>query len=629
MALEAKHRIVGCPLAERGQNLHLGYDSKNKDKICYPARCGIVIRSLSDPTDSDVYTGYRGVANTTVAKFSPSGYYVACGSTGGWLNVIASNRNEEGDFIEKAKYEVLSGPIKDVAWSMDNDRLLVVGDGKDSFTRALLVNSGATVGDLGGHSGRVQSVDFKPSRPFRAITGSEDQKTNFYAGPPFKFGHSTEVHTGNINCVRYNHKGTLYCTIGSDKQGFIFDGKEGKQVGTMGPEGMHTATVYTCSWSPNDTMIMTTSADKTCKVWSVGEDNNATLVSTFAFQDAKNRLNMMCGGVWADSCLVACNLNGDVFQLQQGQPDPTTVFRGHHARVTGIGVNAANGQLVACDGSGRVLSWDVPAAMADEVKGDKPPALFSCCAVSPGAPLAFCGTGDNKVMLADLAANTLGAFVTLPKVCRAVCTTPTSPTTAYCITSEALHVLVAADGAAGVEIVATYPIDEPTALAVSPCGGFVMVGTAAGGAKGGGKLLIAPATPDSVGDMTELESPHAAEVSCISFAPDSSLVGTADKRAAGGNIALWEFNAGAPTMKSQGWVYHQAAVNDLSFSPDGQWLVSASNDSSLFLFSVDGSKRTQYPNLHEGEINCVSWLSDTSLVTAGNDGQLRTFEFKA
>ncbi len=47
MSLTLKHRIVGCPLAERGQNLHLGYDAKNKDKICYPARCGIVIRSLS------------------------------------------------------------------------------------------------------------------------------------------------------------------------------------------------------------------------------------------------------------------------------------------------------------------------------------------------------------------------------------------------------------------------------------------------------------------------------------------------------------------------------------------------------------------------------------------------------
>jgi WD40 repeat protein len=629
MALEAKHRIVGCPLAERGQNLHLGYDSKNKDKICYPSRAGIVVRSLSDATDSDVYNGFRGVANTTVAKFSPSGYYLACGGTDGHLHIVASKRNEEGDFIQRAQYEVLSGPIKDIAWSMDNDRCLVVGDGKESFTRALLVNSGATVGDIGGHSGRVQSVDFKPSRPFRAITGSEDQKTNFYAGPPFKFGHSTEIHTGNVNCVRYNHKGSLYCTIGSDKQGFLFDGKEGKQVGVMGPEGMHTATIYTCSWSPDDSMILTTSADKTTKVWAVGEDNNATLVTTFAFQDAKNRLNMMCGGVWADSCLVTSNLNGDVFQLQQGQPDPVKVYRGHHNYISGMAVNAANGELVCCDGSGRIISWDVPAAMGEEVKAEKPPAIFTCCAVSPSAPTAFLGTGDMRVMLADLASNTVGGDVKLAKVCRAICTTPVAATAAYCITSETLHVLAAADGA--VSIVQSYPIDEPTALAISPCGGFLVVGTKAGGARGGGKLIVYPATADAVAmdSAVELESPHAAEITAITFSSDSSLLATGDKRSAGGNIALWDFNAGAPALKSEGWVYHTAAVSDLSFSPDGAWLCSASNDASVILFSVDGSKRQQYPNLHESEITGVTWLSDTSVVTTGNDGQLRTFEFKA
>ena len=49
-------------------------------------------------------------------------------------------------------------------------------------------------------------------------------------------------------------------------------------------------------------------------------------------------------------------------------------------------------------------------------------------------------------------------------------------------------------------------------------------------------------------------------------------------------------------MKSEGWVYHTAQVNAVAFSPDGAWLTSVSNDSSIYLFSVDGAKRTQYPN---------------------------------
>jgi WD40 repeat protein len=244
------HRIVPCPAAERGQNLHLGYDAKNKDKICFPSRAGVVVRSLSDPKDSDIFTGFRGLSNTTVAKFSPSGYYIAAGSTGGWVKIFASKRNEEGDYILKAEYEVLSGPPKDLAWDGESKRICVVGDGKDSFSRAFIVDSGATTGDLGGHSGRGLSVDYKPSRPFRVVTGAEDAKSNFYAGPPFKFGHSNECHTNNVTCVRYNHKGTFYATVGSDKQGFIYEGKAGQQVGVIGPEGMHKGTVYTYFPSP-------------------------------------------------------------------------------------------------------------------------------------------------------------------------------------------------------------------------------------------------------------------------------------------------------------------------------------------------------------------------------------------
>jgi len=71
-------------------------------------------------------------------------------------------------------------------------------------------------------------------------------------------------------------------------------------------------------------------------------------------------------------------------------------------------------------------------------------------------------------------------------------------------------------------------------------GAFVAVGTQAGGARGGGKLTIYPATADSVAidGGVELESPHAAEVTCIAFSADGALMASSDKRSAGGNIAL-------------------------------------------------------------------------------------------
>ena len=43
-----------------------------------------------------------------------------------------------------------------------------------------------------------------------------------------------------------------------------------------------------------------------------------------------------------------------------------------------------------------------------------------------------------------------------------------------------------------------------------------------------------------------------------------------------------------------GWVYHQGAINDLAFSPDGKWLTTVSNDASVFLFGLRYSQKSRY-----------------------------------
>lgn len=54
-------------------------------------------------------------------------------------------------------------------------------------------DSGSTVGEFDGHSRRVLSCAFKPSRPYRIITCGEDFLVNFYEGPPFKFKQSQRL----------------------------------------------------------------------------------------------------------------------------------------------------------------------------------------------------------------------------------------------------------------------------------------------------------------------------------------------------------------------------------------------------------------------------------------------------
>ena len=44
-----------------------------------------------------------------------------------------------------------------------------------------------------GQSKGINSVDYRPTRPFRIATASEDNTVAFFVGPPFKFQSTSNV----------------------------------------------------------------------------------------------------------------------------------------------------------------------------------------------------------------------------------------------------------------------------------------------------------------------------------------------------------------------------------------------------------------------------------------------------
>jgi hypothetical protein len=46
----------------------------------------------------------------------------------------------------------LGGPIRDICWTGDGERLAVAGEGKTYFGKAFLLDSGSSVGEISGVS---------------------------------------------------------------------------------------------------------------------------------------------------------------------------------------------------------------------------------------------------------------------------------------------------------------------------------------------------------------------------------------------------------------------------------------------------------------------------------------------
>nr|CAI5833199.1 unnamed protein product [Callosobruchus analis] len=76
MSYSCKNIYATLPRTQRGQPLVLGGDPKGKNFL-YTNGNSVIIRNIENPAISDVYTEHSCTVN--VAKYSPSGFYIASG----------------------------------------------------------------------------------------------------------------------------------------------------------------------------------------------------------------------------------------------------------------------------------------------------------------------------------------------------------------------------------------------------------------------------------------------------------------------------------------------------------------------------------------------------------------------
>ena len=68
-------------------------------------------------------------------------------------------------------------------WDCESKRIAICGDGHGRLIRAVMWDTGSDLGEFTGHSRSVNSVDFRPCRPYRLVSSSDDMTVAFYQGP--------------------------------------------------------------------------------------------------------------------------------------------------------------------------------------------------------------------------------------------------------------------------------------------------------------------------------------------------------------------------------------------------------------------------------------------------------------
>ncbi|KAJ2707713.1 WD40 repeat-like protein [Coemansia sp. IMI 203386] len=608
MSFTKKDYFAPAPTASRGHAVRLTADPKG-ERFVYANGKTVVIRSLENLEKAWEYTGHT--QQTTMARFAPSGYFVASGDVMGNVRIWDAE-NEEHRL--KSEFRPISGRINDIAWDHESQRVMAVGEGKDRFGHVFLYDSGNSVGVIDGHSKTINACSMRQQRPFRAATVSDDGNCGFYTGAPYRFSKTLREHTGFVHDVKYSPSDEFFVTVGADKNIFLYDGKTGDLVRQIAASDSanagHKGSIFAVSWSPDSKYLVTSSGDRTCKFWDIAADKLAHTVEIGSGSSAPE--HQQVGNLWTGSHIISLSLSGDLNVLSMDSDKPVRVVVGHQKPITAAVMTPAK-TLYTGSYDGKLCMWDFAThpGVASAVAGSTGDARLDTAASSDSGFVAL-GYMDDTLRYVEKDSINSASAVGLGAATLSLDIDASGATTIAALANDDL-VMVSQGTASKVVLADTKAV--PSAVAIDKCSSLVAIGfkdnTVRTYTLKGGKL-----EPAGI----EITS-HLREITYLAFSPDGSLLASGD---AGGKIIV--SNAKTAGQPSKRWSAHTARIYCISWAPDGIHAASSSLDGHVMVWSTEKPTRPiQVRNAHLGGSSSASFASNDTVVSTGADGGVKVW----
>ncbi|XP_057951829.1 actin-interacting protein 1-2 [Malania oleifera] len=603
---ELSETYACVPSAERGRGILISGDPKS-NSILYCNGRSVIIRYLDRPLEVSVYGEHAYQA--TVARFSPNGEWIASADVSGTVRIWGTHN----DHVLKKEFRVLSGRIDDLQWSPDGMRIVASGDGKGkSLVRAFMWDSGTNVGEFDGHSKRVLSCAFKPTRPFRIVTCGEDFLVNFYEGPPFKFKQSQRYHSNFVNCARFSPDGSKFITVSSDKKGIIYDGKSGEKIGELSSEDGHKGSIYAVSWSLDGRQVLTVSADKSAKVWEISEEGNGKVKKTLACPGSGGVDDMLVGCLWQNDDLVTVSLGGTINLFSASDLDkPPLSLSGHMKNVTSLAVLKNNPKVILSSSyDGLIVKWTQGTGYGGRLERKENTQIKCFAAVEE--EIVTSGF-DNKVWRIPLQEDQCGEAnsIDIGSQPKDLSLALLSPELALVSTDTGVVML------RGSKVVSTINLGfAVTASTIAADGSEAIIGGQ------DGKLHIYSVSGDTLTEEAALEK-HRGAITVIRYSPDLSMFASGDVNR---EAVVW--NRVSREVKVKNMLYHTARINCLAWSPDNSMVGTGSLDTCVIIYDISkpASARVTIKGAHLGGVYGLAFTDEYSIVSSGEDACIRVWK---
>ncbi|KAK0081464.1 hypothetical protein PV325_012129 [Microctonus aethiopoides] len=591
MSYETRYIFAALPRTQRGSPLVLGEDPKGKNFL-YTNGNSVIIRNIDNPAIADIYTEHSCPVN--VAKYSPSGFYIASGDQSGKVRIWDTVNKEH---ILKNEFHPIGGPIKDIAWSPDSQRMVVVGEGRERFGHVFMADTGTSVGEISGQSKSINSCDFRPSRPFRLITGSEDNTIAIFEGPPFKFKMTKQEHSRFVQAVRYSPTGNFFASAGFDGKVFLYDGTTSDLVSEIGSPA-HQGGVYGVVWKSDGTQLLTASGDKTCKLWDV---ETRTLVTEFNMGSTVDDQQVSC--LWQGKHLLSVSLSGFINYLNINDPSkPLRIIKGHNKPITVLTLSPNRETIYTGSHDGYITNWNAKTGENNRVNGQGHGNQIN--GIKAANDLLYTAGIDDTIRAIDIATNTYKDSMTIKL--------DSQPRgldifNNIVVTASIRQIHLTQDG----KKISKLPIDyEPSSVSVNNENGDVAIGSSSDN-----KVYLYNLCGNSLTFKSELA--HLGPVTDVAYSPDNKYLVACD---ANRKVVLYM----VPEYKlahNREWGFHNARVNTVAWNMDCTMVASGSLDTTIIIWSVTNpAKHTIIKNAHpQSQITRLVWLDEENLISVGQD----------
>jgi len=607
--------IPAFPVVERGRPSQIKLNPK-RDQLVYGFGRMVVLRDVVPPAGSSIKTQLyiQHSYPVSAVDVSPSGCYVASGDESGVVRVWACDNPDQ---ILKLETSLFGGKINDLAWSPDNQRIVGVGDGKQEMGKVIMWDSGNSVGSISGHAKQINSCAYKSTRPFRIVTGGEDNKVNYFEGPPFKFKATAVTHSRFVNTVRYSPDGAHFFSTSSDMTIGLFDGKTGEAVAECPtPKKVHAGSIYSACWSADSTKIFTCSGDGTAKVFQVPTLAEEAVIS-FPEAEATGPAKQLVGCAWAGAGLLTYSLGG-ILSLRTNAADAAPALNqyGHSKPIFTACLDPSTGKLLA--GSfeddfktssirAQLRAWDLSTGLATAYAGETHKNKIIGMGVCPSGVITC---GADGTLCFSSSPDTFGNMISLGLEgeaptgfgCgRAICATVTS--------KDRLLVTTIPDGKS-VPVQLPY---SPTAVALAASDSQLAVG--------GADNIVHVLGADGA-ELFKLER-HRDAISCLAFSADCAKLasGCANKE-----IVIWSTVDGSALVTGLSG-FHTARISCFAWSAAGV-LASGGVDAAILVWDLDAkSPKNKMVQAHvAGAVTALVFTEETTLVSAGMDSCIKSWK---